>query len=240
MDVASLHYQFKLNKDRIDTLSNIDFRKSEIDWLLNEAQLIVVKTRFNGHNPKQVGFENTQKRVDDLAPLVIKYPLQPALVPTDSSGVYEVDLSSLAYTYLHYVSGYVDLVLAEDCTKQVNLKFIQHDDYRNAIRDPFNNASSEFVPFNFGRASSGTGTSIYIYPDDYSITNVYIEYLKYPSRISYGNYVFIDGNTYPAATSELPEHLHPEIVDVACQIAALNIESPEYVQLKSQKVFLSE
>lgn len=46
MDVRSLHYQFKLNKDRIDTLVNQDFNVAEIDWLLNEAQLIFVKQRF--------------------------------------------------------------------------------------------------------------------------------------------------------------------------------------------------
>lgn len=240
MDIASFHYQFKLSKDRIDSLSKQDFNKAEIDWLLNEAQLILVKTRFNGNNPKRTGFENTQKRIDDLSTLVIKYPLQPAIVPTDLSGIYEVSLADLEYTYLHYVSGKVDIQVDTDCVKQAPLKFFQHDDYINALRDPFNSPSLEFIPFNFGRSSSGSGTSIYIYPNDFTVTNVYLEYLKYPQRMSYGNYTFIDGVVYPPTTSELPEHLHQEIVDVACQIAALNIESPEYIQLKTQKVFLSE
>jgi len=146
----------------------------------------------------------------------------------------------LLYDYLHLVSAKADITISADCTKTVPLKFIQHDDYLNALRDPFNSASLEFIPYNFGRASSDSGSSIYIYPDDYVISQVYLEYLKYPTKMSLGNYVYIDGITYPATTSELPEHLHSEIVDLACQIASLNIENPEYIQLKNQKVFISE
>lgn len=241
MDIASFHYQFKLSKDRIDSLAKQDFNKAEIDWLLHEAQLILVKTRFNAHNTKNTGFENTQKRIDDLSTLVVKYPLQPALTPTEiEPGLYELELSSLLYTYLHYIAGKATIEVDTDCLKTAPLKFFQHDDYINALRDPFNSPSLEFIPFNFGRSSSGSGTSIYLYSGDLIITEVKLDYLKYPARMFYGNYTFIDGVIYPPTTSELPEHLHQEIVDVACQIAALNIESPEYIQLKSQKVFLSE
>lgn len=239
MDIASFHYQFKLSMDRIDTLSTEDFRKAEIDWLLNEAQLIKVKALFNGNNPKKEGFESSQKRIDDLSNLVIKYPLQPVIVPTLDSGVYEVSLSDLAFPYLHFIAGRVDVELTEDCIKSVALRFMQHDDYFKALADPFNSPGLEFMPFNFGRSSSGT-SSIYIYPNDYTITGVYLEYLKYPNRMSFGNYTYIDGNVYPPQTSELPEHLHQEIVDLALQIAALNIENPDYIQLKNQKVFISD
>jgi hypothetical protein len=117
---------------------------------------------------------------------------------------------------------------------------MQHDDYLDALQDPFNTPSLESIPYNFGRASSNNGSSIYIYPGNLNITGVYVEYLKYPAKVSYGNYVYIDGNTYPPTDFETPEHLHQEIIDLACQIAALNIENPEYIQLKTQKVFLSE
>lgn len=120
------------------------------------------------------------------------------------------------------------------------LKFVQHDDYRESLRDPFNSPSLEFIPFNFGRASSDTGSSMYIYPGEYTIPAVYIEYIKYPSRISFGNYTYLDGVVYPEATSELSEHTHPEIVDIACQVAALATENPEYIQLRNQKILIQE
>lgn len=238
MQVQELHYQFKLNMDRVDTLSNPDFNAAEIDWLLNEAQLIFVKQRYSTNNLKRSGFENTQKRIDDLSPLVVKFPTQPAITPTLTSGIYEVPLSSLAYQYLFLVNIYVDATI-NNCSVRVPLKFVQHDDIARTLRDPFDGPSDESFPYNFGAAST-TGTSIYIYPGSYTIENVYIEYLRYPSRISRGTYTYIDGTVYPPATSELPDHTHPEIVDIATQLASLNIESPEYIQLRNQKVLINE
>lgn len=241
MDITSAHYQFKLNKDRIDTLATQDFNRAEIDWLLNEAQLVFVKQRLTGSNNKLTGFENTQKRIDDLATIVIKFPLQPSLSPINHGGVYEVPLDNLSYKYLYYIAGYVDAVDDEGCAhSNVRLRFTQHDDYREALKDPFNGPSKDSLPFNFGRATSSTSPAIYIYPGNFVIDKVYLDYIKYPSQVNIGNYTYIDGNIYPPTTFELPDHTHPEIIDIACQIAALNIENPEYIQLKSQKVFIHE
>lgn len=227
-------------KDRIDSLSTEDFNAAQIDWLLNEAALIFTKTKFNGHSPRGRGFEADKKRVDDLSTLVIKYPLQPALVPTLDNGVYEVALSDLLYTYLHFISGSVDAVDEDDCLTNVPLKFTQHDDYKDLLRDPFYSPSLEYIPFNYGRSSSSNGASLYIYPGEYTIPFVYLEYLKYPARVSLGTYTYIDGNIYPETTLDLPEHTHLEIVDIATQVAALSIENPEFIQLKNQKILIHE
>lgn len=240
MSIRELHFAFKMAKDRIDSLSTEDFNAAQIDWLLNEAALIFTKTRFNGHSIKGRGFEADKKRTDDLSTLVIKYPSQSGLVPTLDNGVYEVALSDLTYPYLHFISGTVTAVDTDNCSATIPLKFTQHDDYRELLRDPFYSPSLEFIPFNYGRASSSTGTSIYIYPGEYTIPMVYLEYLKYPARVSLGTYTYIDGNIYPEATLDLPEHTHLEVVDIATQVAALSIENPEFIQLKNQKIMIHE
>ena len=79
-----------------------------------------------------------------------------------------------------------------------------------------------------------------MYPGVYSLGGAIIEYIKQPAKIRYGGYVYIDGVTYATQQCELPEHVHSEIVDLAVQIASGIIESPEYVQLKAQKVFMHE
>jgi len=245
MTIQEAHYQFKLNKDRIDTLATEDFNAAEIDWLLNEAQMVFVKQRLGTNNNKRKGFEAIQKRIDDLAKLVIKYPLQPAITPSVvDPGIYEVSISSLVYTYLQLISGYATVKLAEDCIIEgVPLKFMQHDDYRVALRDPFNEPSTEFIPYNTGRSTNGSGTSIYLYggqlPND-AIQTIYLEYIKYPSKVSLGTYTYIDGVVYPATTFELSDHTHQEIVDIACQLAAINTDNPEYIQLKNMKISVHE
>lgn len=245
MTVAELHYAFKLGMDRVDTLSSTDFNPAEIDWLLNEAQLIFVNNRINPTSKKPRGFEGDQKRIDDLSTLVIKYPVQPAVTPTLlDTGVYEVDLGDLEYDYLHLIALYADLNLGDSCIKSIPLKFIQHDDYREALRDPFNSPSLESLPYNFGRSSNNIGVpSIFIYTGVFALATldkVYVEYIKKPRKISLGNYKYIDGTTYPPTTSELPESVHEQLVDLACLIAANNIESPEYLQLKTSKVFMND
>lgn len=245
MDVKSMHFAFKLGMDRIDTQSNPDLNVAEIDWLLNEAQLIFINQLINPSKVKLRGFEGDQKTVDDLSNIVIKYPIQPPLIPILlDTGVYELDLNNLSYEYMHLVSAYVNLNLGNDCYKSTPLKFIQHDDYRESLRDPFNSPSLDFIPYNFGRSSSnGKFPSMFIYTGDLPssyLSSVFVDYIKRPIKINFGNYKYIDGITYPSTDCELHVNTHERIVDIACQIASLAIQSPEYIQMKANKVFLND
>lgn len=234
MTVREMHYSFKLAKDRLDTLVNQDFNPAEIDWLLNEAQLLYVKRKYNPT------FEVTEKVIKDLGNLVIKFPEQQPIAPTLVDGVYELNLSSLKYDHLYVISAYAN-VTEPNCTYKTILKPISHDDYLDALRDPFNKSSKEHILYNYGRSSDNVGTiSMYLYPDTtQTVTNIIVEYIKAPSRISLGTYTYIDGVQYPETTSELSPHVHIDIVDLAVVIAATNIESPEYIQLKTMKLSLS-
>jgi hypothetical protein len=106
MTARELHYQFKLNLDRVDSLANPDLNPAEIDWLINEAQLIFIKQRMGMNNQKRSGFETSQKRIDDLGNLVIKFPLQASLTPVQvSPGVLEVNLKDTLFPYLFLISA---------------------------------------------------------------------------------------------------------------------------------------
>lgn len=240
MSPKELHYQFKLNLDRVDSLANPDLNPAEIDWLLNEAQLIFIKQRMGMNNQKRSGFETSQKRIDDLGNLVIKFPTQPPITPVEvSPGIFEVNLKSTLYPYMFLVTSWADVEVSPDCLKKTALKFTQHDDFTQTFKDPYNNASLEFIPYNIGRNSTNNGQSIYMYTTQ-TIPNVYVEYIKLPSKVSLGNYTYIDGIVYPPTTLETAEHTHKEIVDLACQLAAQNTQNPEYVQLRNQKLLINE
>jgi len=239
--IKECHYAFKLAFDRIDSLNAPDFNIAQIDWLLNEAQLIFVKQRMSASsNAKQKGFEQSEKRIDDLGSLLVKFPTQVGISPTKpSDGVYELSFASLSFPYLFLVSAWADVTFSEGCVKSVPLKYMQHDDYRLSLQDPFNEAGEEFIPFNIGRASNSNDEAIYIY-SNYTINTVYVEYIRYPARVSSGNYQYIDGNIYPEQTLQTPNQTHSEIVDIACLLAGLSAQSPEYIQLKSQKLLIHE
>ena len=236
MTIQEFHYDFLFKIDKVASLSREDFKPEEIDWFLNEAQRVLIKTKYEGLNPSRTGFEMTQKRIDDLSTIVVKYPEEGLITPTSlGGGVYEVPLASLTHPYWFFIRGSVE-VSDTNCTIEVPLKLIQHDDLSSVINDPFNNSSDEWILFNFGRSNGSSNTSIYLYPGTLTIDNFKIEYIKKPERMSLGTYQYIDAVTYPAATSELPEQVHTEIVDLAVQIAAGIIENPDYLNMKTQKV----
>jgi len=241
MSPREMHYDFDLKIDRVASLSKEDFNSAERDWLLNEAQWVFLKQRYGINNIKRTGFEGSQKRIDDLSFLHIKYPLQPTVPLISHSGVYELDLSDLKYDYLFLTRAWVNY---EDTTcgttTSMTIKETENDDLNRALDDPFNDGSSEFIPGNFGRSSSDSdSSSIYLYTP-LEITEAYVEYLRIPPKINLGGYTYIDGVTYPTQSSIFPQHTHPEIVDIAVNIAAGIIENPQYVQLKERKVLTHE
>ena len=71
-----MHYDFLLKIDKVATAQKKNFNVAEIDWFLNEGQNVIKKQRLFGNNPKQLGFEEDQKRISDLSNLHIKYPAQ--------------------------------------------------------------------------------------------------------------------------------------------------------------------
>jgi hypothetical protein len=227
MTVEELHFQFILAKDSVDALKRHTFNPAQIDFLLNDAQIRIVRAKTSGENEKLLGYEQTQKLADEFSTLHIKYPLQPSVPLTDLGGVFELDLTKLKYKYLRLMNGEVEVQISPDCKKYVNLKFVQSDDIKVAFRDPFNSPSTEFIPYNIGRSSDGSASSsLYIYPGEYTATNAKIEYLKYPNRINSGDYAYIDNIVYPKTTSELPEEMHHKIVDKAVELGSVYIMDP--------------
>lgn len=232
MTLQELHYAFKINMDRVDKASSEDFNKAEIDWLLTEAQLLFIKKKIK----RFPAYESNQSTIDDLSSLHIKYPLQGLITPIDLGGVYEVKTDSLAYKYLYLLRGEVNAV-RNNCSYLIPLKFAQTDDLSEVLKDPFNGPSIDHIPYNFGTSSDGSGQSLYIYPGNYIINSMKLEYIKEPSRVFFGDYPYLDG-TVPtqnglSVTSELSQL---EIVDMACQLASLNIENPEYISLRERKL----
>lgn len=242
MTIIEQHYDFDLKIDKVASFAKENFNVAEKDWLLNEAQDVFVKQRMTGHNPHGTGFEFNQKRIDDLSTIHIKFPEQPGITPSLVSGVYEVTLSSLVHPYLKFTRGQVDVVQDNCPNKKVSLREMQNDDLNDSLDDPYAQSSlKDGVLFNFGKSSLTTAqSSIYLYPGDLTLGDVYIEYLKQPRQMFYGGYDYIDGTPTTQVDCELPEHTHIEIVDIAVAIAAGIIEHPTYVQLKQQKVFQQE
>jgi hypothetical protein len=71
MDINEMHTAFKQGVDKQTSLSGgSSYEQEEIDFWLNQGIRKFVTTRYTGTNVKGESFEQTQKRIDDLRPLV--------------------------------------------------------------------------------------------------------------------------------------------------------------------------
>jgi hypothetical protein len=232
MTALEMKYEFLLKADEIGILSNKSFTDAEIDWLLNDAQLELIRTRLNQNNPRGKGLEEDQKRVEDIKDIIIRYSEQPPvqLIYHSDVNTYELDLQSLTYRYYYFLSGRVTQH-KDNCNYDAVMRRIRSHNFEDSLKDPFNMSSEEEVLVNFGRNSQGNGSAIYLYPaPNYTLSTARLSYIKYPKRIHQGTYLNLDGSAVPATDCELSELVHPEVVNIAVQKASVIMKDPLLIQ----------
>lgn len=261
MNIQNQHFQFKLLLDKVDSENSKNMLPHQIDWLLNEATQVFIKQRMGITNNKRMGFEVSQKRIDDLKTLVVKCPtsIQPAVaVQSLGNGMYELDLANTNYDY-QYMVRLTALAEKEGCTdKVVKCVPVQHDDLTEAL------SSTEFspsflwgeVPVVYGQSNSSNGEgSVYFYTNSlFTVSVAYPEYIRKPRKVWLGtydlttdlkvksasnSYVYQSGVTSPV-DSDLPEYTHSEIVDIAVQLASMATHDVDYAKLYSEKTLINE
>lgn len=252
LTIQEMHYDFKMKSDKVDSDSVKNFNEAQIDWILNDAYLIWLETRYGASNRKFTGFEETQKRIDDLAPLVIKHPRQASIAPTSPApGLYELDLNRLDYPYLHAIRLWAQGTKDDCVAHNLNVSIIQHDDLQNVLGSPFTEPSFRWreVPAAFGRNEDGTFSSIFFYTnEEFTIDEVFIEYLKEPKKLWFGNYDYYDsifdntGNLIYQASVDSPVSCElnnkqcREIVDVGVEEVYRYLQNPAFLQLNQSKI----
>ncbi len=219
MIISEMHYEFKLTFNSIDSQIKKDFRSNEIDSFLNNAITTFYLQFFTFNKEYQTGFENGTKNIEAFAPLVYEYPIQPLIIPTAVGGdVYEVRYESLV-TPPAFITKVEIIANKTNCpSKKIEGKYKTQD----TLNDRFTLPSFEWkrAPF---RISKGITKSIYLYTEgDFTISGVYVSYLKKPNIIFYGGYNHING-IYTTLTSpvdcDIDEKFHKDIINIAVNIA---------------------
>lgn len=186
-----------------------------------------------------------QKRIEDLSTLVVRFPEEGnlPLIYHDDMHIYEFPLSNLKHEYLMFLRGTIQ-VTTDNCPATAEVKLTQTDDIFDAMLDPFSKSNSKKIISNIGRSttdSNTTGSSLFLYPSVGDILSEFkIEYLKYPRKVNLGTYTYIDGVQYPETNSELPNHLHSQVVDQAVLMASAFTQDQNLYQTSLQKIQTNE
>ena len=246
MTVQEQHIDFKRKLNKIDSATHVNFEVPFIDEYLNEAQEIFIKRRIQTNNIYRVGFEVTQKRIEDLREIVAKCPtdIAPIALTEIDTNVYQADLPE---NYLYYIRGNVTCTKGS-CNKELGCIVQQHDDLNNVLGSMFYSPSFEWgeLPITFSK------DKIYVYSDGtFTPEFLLIDYIRRPLRIANPD-AYIDqlgntgyllpvrdafGNFIPAVQQDCElqsMYVCREIVDIAVELAHMDLGDPKH-QLSSYK-----
>ena len=186
---------------------------------LNEAIDKFYKTRYSGINSKTEGFEQSQKRIDDLRTLIKSITFNPPTKKEDSESIFTVNLP-LDYVLLlgdtagiQPADGYNDPCWPKDKTgKSYVVK--RNDTIETTVETldrQLNNSLSEHL-LKYSTAKPLRlikNNQIWLYTDGkYKISEYSFIYLSKPALLDSKN---ITNTEY----TSLPEHTHMEIVKMA-------------------------
>ena len=187
----------------------------EIFYWINKATEKFVKTRYSGTNIKREGFEQSQKRIDDLRTLVKELTIDP-----DTNGDKPNSLKFLLPDDYLFTIGEEVLISfnkgANVITTRQGVTEITFDRYTQEIDNNF----SEYILYNNWarplRLFYGPHVEL-ITDGNYNILEYYLVYISKPTAIG-----------LPSTNCNLPEQTHSEIVRLAVGMYLENIKDPRY------------
>ena len=230
MTIEEMHFDFKMKLNKVDNQENRNLLIPEIDWILNEAQELFVKMIAKPRLRSNLGFEKSQRIIDDIKNIVINdYNLK----------VVENKVA-LPDDYWHFLSG--EVIIEKGSCKNVKAKFHlrQHDDdFENS---PFDKSSFIWRTVNGVFYKDG----IKLFTDGtFQIKDFHFNYIKKLKYIhnakNYKNqqYKLPSGVMLKGKVDcELSEQTHREIVDLAVLLASTQLESQSY-QIHNNKINLN-
>lgn len=222
MNIKDAHREFRLFVDKVDSQATPDFLSKEIDVFLHEAELRLVNLTYGKNNVYQKGFQEIQKRTDDLNSLVKVGYLELTEATEEYakfslSKVYKsVTLEEFTEDYLYFLSCSV-FVFNNRSGKYVNPELVSLDDLEPAKLDPFRGTIAKPIMY----FADG---SIYIHLKDFSADRIKLTYIKYPKKVD----AKLD------ISSELPEHKQREAIQLAVRIALGVTENPRINEQNEQ------
>jgi len=232
MTISEMHDAFKLELDKIESLQYPSFTTNEIDYWLNRAIREFVKTRYSGINPKREGFEQSQKRIDDLRTLVrevtVPCTITGAIKPNGyvlTDGFGNAQFSTAAYWLS--LGEEVSITPTGSTAIRQGVTEITYDEYTYELDNPYST-----YRLHYGKAKPlrlfYNNTIEFISDGTYAVNNAYIRYIKSPVEV-----------VYSTIDCDLPENTHDEIVSLSVRLALENIEQPRH-QSYSQEVSVME
>lgn len=222
MTYNQLQEAFELEINQLD--SNLTKPvTSDIEYWLMAGLDKFIKTRYSGINFKRKGFEQDQKRIDDLRTLVINKTYNFTVYPEE----YTV---SLPTDYM-LTLGETAVIFSDNACWPVGTSGMPRTKHTDILEATIENIDRQRQNSLSEYRLHGTsarplrlfqGNEIHLFTDgNYNIKNYILTYLRTPKKISLTETPFEEYTDMPAAT-------HLEIVKLAAELYLENKANPRY------------
>ena len=239
MTNSELKNEFLIHYNAIASNSAPGLDDYEISVFLTQAQLELVKNYYNPlGNKYKDGFENSEKRRNDLKELLVAYASIDKIVSTlgivPESQFFEIPNN------VFVIVQELAKVSTNDCFngKYIDIYPKTHDEFNTNIKNPFKRPDQDHVwRLDYSKMSNSKVVEL-ISP--YNIVEYKVRYIRYPMPIVLtdlgaafpGEGLSID-NVTVETPCELSEEIHREILDRAVELA-LRDYKPSNLESKIQ------
>tara|TARA_Y100000593_G_C4198092_1_gene280405 strand:- start:55 stop:798 length:744 start_codon:yes stop_codon:yes gene_type:complete len=245
MNITEMHLAVQQGVDKINSFQADTLLPQEIDLELNKAIDKFVNLKYGKNNIYGKGFEESQKRIDDLRKIIKTDSINVKYLETTVNNKFVYVSDSLPTDYRYLIKLLAGVIYERGCpvltkfaqqgldplkhpiNKLASCKFVQQDDIFTVLNDPFNTTkkSKPLVTIEDDK--------IKIYTNDiFIIKDLKLTYIKNPTKVS----LSLDGAT-ESVDCELAEHTHQEIVDMTIGSILEGISDPRY---KTQQIELGK
>lgn len=217
--VDSLLYKIDQRLNKLSTNAHQRIPLEDKILALNEAQLKLIKTKYDGMSlPNRLGFDAFKKRYQDIENLIVDFKENSlSLTLTDTNiNQWSVDLTKLDPKYMLYADAYLVadkgrckghiLWINKDLFKHGDVQFLlNNDDYKPSFeyQETFNSISANQMS---------------VYTDGtFTPKRLHIMYIRYPDYIDKAGYIKFDGSASINTNCELEDYLEDELLDLTIQ-----------------------
>lgn len=207
MTIERMHFNIKLQYNKLNTNHNQDLPPAYIDDVLNMVISDIVEIFYSGENHygTNLGYEVTQQMMDYLNVLTVQ------------ASFLNQNIITLPTAYRHFINGTHTTVPCPECN--VNINVVRHNDLNLKMIDEHHKPSLKW------KRSLGVfkGNTLTIY-SEHPVQLVTLTYLKHPVKVFIGGYnslEYISGDTTayssttPKVDCDLPESVHNLVVSLA-------------------------
>lgn len=229
MTNKELRREFDIHYNSIAGMSAPSLDNYEVSVYLTKAQLELVKDCYDpSSNKKRKGFENSEKRRNDLKELVVDFktnlPITNPKAITSESKFFLIPNNVFLIVYENATLSSTNICLDK---KIIDVKPVTHDEYNTQRKNPFKKPDSS-IAWRLDISKIGNDKIVELVNPN-TISDYHLRYIKYPNPI-----ILEDLSTaFPSETltidgisvetqCELSTEIQREIIDRAVELALVD------------------